>query len=305
MGIRTSRPVQSETETRNTITVQQETMSSAGTIFGPSFVLQSTGVPQSNDATRAFIEEIINILGTGITTSDAMDLHALGSIYGQYPPSEIKKSISLQSQLHVHKSSIKMIKNKGQSSYNVSFKFDTLCSAVIRLYWGSKEILVANGQKDLHYEYDLINSRYKSLQNIASEYWEFGPFEAGLDQTFTLPDSNIIDDTILSIANMEWVTKMHLDGMVSNPSSPVITKQKLPEIGSAAPSSSEQIEIKIPFDPNLSESAYHLIVEIREINSIGKNPDVQSTLLVFEPTRDNRIGIHYAKQLAMVIIQII
>jgi hypothetical protein len=145
-----------------------DSLRALGSFYGPNFIMDTNGV--AAESARAFLEDIANILASGINPSDMQQLHGLGDIYASLPPAEIKSSISVQSSLNIPRSSIKLLKHRSQSHdtptnsleiredklYGLEFRYDSLCPCYIRLYWGSKEEYETDDKGNISYRYFYI-----------------------------------------------------------------------------------------------------------------------------------------------------
>jgi hypothetical protein len=281
-----------------------------GTYFGPNFILESNGVSPGANSQRAFFEDIINVLSTSQTTSDTQQLQAFGDIYSQLPPAELKTCLTIQSKVNVQKSTITLSKIKESSSlsYKLSFRFDLLEPASISIYWGAKEKMITN-QHGTSY-------KYIDKEGNPAKEWKFGPFPAGLNQTFDLPEDYTIDQALLRSADMEWVTQLEIQprSTLNTPASPTGNQPEIPlddptaSIEKAQPASSPPVEtVTIQMEPNIKNSApiepsmYHLIV-LMQLDTAA-NPlkvDSQSTFVNFGPSNEQKLVVQFMKQLIII-----
>jgi hypothetical protein len=151
--------------------------------------------------------------------------------------------------------------------------------------------------------------------------WKFGPFPAGLDQFFEVPDDHIIGSEFLQMINMPWVTELDLDGIAS-PMSPSIRASDgnepitspvdlLPPLSPPVENSGTIIDTspstmgnqkqeKTPSEaPEIKK--YHLIVVMKPSETTkDSNFGLQATMVVFGPSKDKRIEIKQMKKIALV-----
>jgi hypothetical protein len=306
MGQRFSR---SQT-TQGTGTMNDDSMRATGTYFGPNFVLESNGISPGNS--RAFLEDIMNVLSTNQDSTDADQLQAFGDLYAQLPPAELKACQTIQSKVNLQKSTLRLSRVKDVQSlqYKLQFKFDLLESGYIRVLWGARERINTN-QNGTTYTYVDKNG------TLAKE-WKFGPFSAGLNQVFELPDEFLIDEAILKTADMEWVTNMELETPLS-PNMPLSPMHNLPVgnsepgsptvlISSENPNPSESEAVTVQIDPAVKSSSpvepslYNLIVivELDNPSKVVPNVDSQSTFVSFAPSNDMKLSVQFMKQLLII-----
>jgi hypothetical protein len=307
MGQRFSR---SQT-TPGTGTTNEDSMRATGTYFGPNFVLESNGIAPGNS--RAFLEDIMNVLSTNQDSTDVDQLQAFGDLYAQLPPAELKACQTIQSKVNLQKSTLRLSRVKEAQSlqYKLQFKFDLLESGYIRVLWGARERINSNPNGTTY--------TYVDKNGTLAKEWKFGPFPAGLNQVFELPNEFLIDAAILKIADMEWVTNMELETPLSPsmPMSPAMENQP-PEFSAPndpvamvtpsveAPSNPESVTLQI--DPAVKSSSaveptlYNLIVivELEHSSKVVPNVDCQSTFVSFAPSSDMKLSVQFMKQLLII-----
>jgi hypothetical protein len=106
-------------------------------------------------------------------------------------PADLKTATLIESSVNLQKTTLRLHREAFATTlkYSLSFKFDTTKPAMVKLYWGCKEHVKEHG----------LGVEYRDHLKKLVEPWAFGPFPAGLDQSFTLPpDPNFaIDQQLL------------------------------------------------------------------------------------------------------------
>ena len=82
------------------------------------------------------------------------------------------------------------------------YRFRLILQQKLQFYWGAKERVI---HRENAVSYDFVDL---SGQSVAP--WVFGPFPAGMNQKFVLPDTQSIDNALLRKVNMGWVSELDL-----------------------------------------------------------------------------------------------
>ena len=267
-------------------TEQRDLLKATNTYYGPNFVLERDGVPPSQNSNRAYWDDIVNLLsGNGTVNLD--EIRALGDLYSQLPPAEVKQATTITAAYNLQRGSLNLSK-LDTGGYNFEFKYDSTVACFITLYWGVRlELQQKNGEIDLNFVGNEGNTTVK---------WKFGPFPPGINQTFTLPADKVINEKLLSLCDMKWVTELDLNGIVA-PTSPNMLAIPIEEIPSEQ--SETQQTVSSAIQPDLTKTTtYHVVIELS--TSDKSVVEKQVTMCRFAPRQDGKIGLEYTKKIAIV-----
>jgi hypothetical protein len=185
------------------------------------------------------------------------------------------------------------------NSYDLSVRFDTTVETRIKIYWGAKERVL---QKDEGVSYEFVD-----LKGQFVEPWTFGPFPAGMDQLFVVPDSHKIDIDLLNRINMGWVSELDLakspvllDGSeLPRPLNSIVTEN--------VPIASVAVNVDEPkkVDKRNPGDLYKLIIVIESTNNTLKSGGIISCLDLdsqinfthFSSSTQGQLQIQFVKQI--------
>ena len=279
------------------VTEPRDLLKATGTYYGPNFVLERDGVAPAPNSSRAYWDDIVNLLsGGGTGTIDLQQLRNLGDLYSQLPPAQIKQATTITACYNLQRGSLQLSKMDATiPQYNFEFQFDSTVACYITLYWGVRLEVNAKG--------DSADLKFVGNQGNTTVKWVFGPFPPGIGQKFTLPSDKIINEKLLSLCDMNWVTELDLNGIVAPNSPNSITIPVESENADSESNSQTQITATLPtdqspltFEKNKS-TIYHVVIELK---TVGNNSERQVTMVRFNPRTDGKIGLEYTKKIAIV-----
>ena len=273
-------------------------LKATATYYGPNFVLERDGVAPNSNTSRAHWDDIVNLLsGSASGPLDLQQIRNLSDLYSQLPPAQVKQATTITASYNLQRGSLQLSKMESSpGQYNFEFKFDSTVPCVVNLYWGVRlEMKQSNGQTDLNFIGNQGNTMVK---------WNFGPFEPLVNQKFTLPSDKIINEKLLSLCDMNWVTELDLNGIavVQSPNSVAIPVDATTNTTESETNSQTQVTAVSttehpPFEQLNSKSTYyHVVIELKQENGTER----QITMVRFAPRTDGKIGIEYSKKVAIV-----
>ncbi|KAI8912531.1 hypothetical protein EDD86DRAFT_188067 [Gorgonomyces haynaldii] len=158
MGQRITRPTQDN---------NQGAITSNGTYFGPQFVFHANG-QAVNGSTPMYFDEVMNILAANVTADTGIPVP-------QLPPAQMRTTKTLKAFVNLVKNSIR-VKPTDRGTSSIEFQFDALKPCMIKIYIHGREL----------FQNDHGKTRYKIVDKAGNpvQPFVFGPFPAGLNQTF-------------------------------------------------------------------------------------------------------------------------
>lgn len=240
--------------------------------------MESNGVNPETAASLAYWEDIVNVLSlSSIGEGNGFEIPGIGNIYSQLPPAELKTATTVQSNVNIQKSSLRINRNKDAAvlRYLLSFKFDTLQKSLVKLYWGAKEVPVTD-------ELGNISYRFVDKDTNPVEPWIFGPFPSKLNQEFKLPTNQefAIDTLLLKKIGLDWGSKLghpESQAIISNSNADSlehIVKMQVDGSGNLGSGSQVPISVVVQKESTIqamkeNQEPYHLVIKLEAISPQG------------------------------------
>ncbi|KAL3901471.1 MAG: hypothetical protein SGCHY_000577 [Lobulomycetales sp.] len=168
--------------------------------FGPHFVVAPAGADGSTSNTEElsaahFLDPknaLWNEVWSAVASDRTINMDALRESYKSPYASQSGSDISttLHALVNLRKNTLKLTRSS-DGSYKLKFSFDASQECQIRVYCKAKEVVVVDSKTGKPKASK--NIIYRSRDNSQAFLKTFGPFSAGLNQAFEIPESELFN----------------------------------------------------------------------------------------------------------------
>ncbi|KAJ3253637.1 hypothetical protein HK103_000425 [Boothiomyces macroporosus] len=251
----------------------------------------------SSTSTRAFVEDILNVLSLG-QLGNLQEIAALGNLYNELPPPPLRKAKTLQSKINLIKSSIQVLYKNNNTE--ITFKYDSLVPCYISIYFNGRVTFENSSESNLKFNILTENDKPATFKR-------FGPFPAGLNQGFTTTEDALqvygSHETVMHVQTNLPVSPTVSPVNVTSPTSateanPLINRSNIPP----------PISINLPSQPpevispsSINPTALYDIVIVLEEQDPSISHDFQTPYMNAQATsillkKSDAFEIIYSKQ---------